>query len=178
LGSSPDIVQARCLIRGDRVRLVVVMRGTNPQPNAAQIRELRRLLLDAAPPSLAALNALRIEGPVVRRLRIDLELRVATLDHAGAVAQEVKRRLTGLFDTAIGGVDKDGWALGENPTEGDVALALIDTPRLDSIAGVGLREDQRDGREGAWPETIRTNELVMLADDPVRLHFATAEVGV
>ena len=178
LGSSPDIVQARCLISGDRVRLVVVMRGRNPQPNAAQIRELRRLLLDAAPPSLAALNALRIEGPAVRRLRVDLELRVATLDHAGAVAQEVKKRLTGLFDPATGGVDKDGWALGENPTEGDVALALIDTPRLDSIGGVSLREDQRDGREGAWPETIKSNELVMLADDPVRLHFETAEVGV
>jgi hypothetical protein len=178
LGSSPDIVQARCLIRGDRVRLVVVMRGNNPQPNAAQIRELRRLLLDAAPPSLAAPNALRVEGPVVRRLRIDLELRVASLDHAGAVARAVKDRLISLFDTAIGGVDKDGWALGENPTEGDVALALIDTSRLDSIAGVSLREDQRDGREGAWPETIKTNELIMLADDPVRLHFATAEVGV
>jgi hypothetical protein len=176
LGSSPDIVQARCLIRGDRVRLVVVMRGNNPQPNAAQIRELRRLLLDAAPPPLAAPNALRVEGPVVRRLRIDLELRVASLDHAGAVARTVKDRLIGLFDMAIGGVDKDGWALGENPAEGDVALALIDTPRLESIVGVSLHEDRGDGREGAWPETIKTNELVMLADDPVRLHFATAEV--
>jgi hypothetical protein len=178
LGSSPDIVQARCLIRGDRVRLVVVMRGRSPQPNSAQIRELRRLLLDAAPPSLAALNALTIEGPAVRRLRVELELRVATLDDAGAVAQEVKKRLAGLFDPATGGVDKDGWALGESPTEGDVALALLDTPRLDSIGGVSLREHQRDGREGVWPETIKSNELVMLADDPVRLHFATAEVGV
>lgn len=115
---------------------------------------------------------------MVRRLRMDLELEVATLDHAGAVAQEVKWRLTALFDTAIGGVDKEGWALGENPTEGDITLALIDAPRLDSIAGLGLREDQREGREGAWPETIRANELVMLADDPVRFHFATAEVGV
>jgi hypothetical protein len=178
LGSSPEIVQARCLVRGDRVRLVVVMRGKGPQPSAAQIRELRRLLLDAAPPLLAALNALRIEGPVVRRLRTDLDLRVSTLDHAGAVAQEVKKRLIGLFDPATGGADKDGWALGENPTEGDIALALIDTPRLDSIAGASLREYRRDGREGAWPDTIKANELVMLAADPVRIHFATAEVGV
>jgi hypothetical protein len=178
LGSSPEIVQARCLVRGDRVRLVIVMRGKDPQPSAAQIRELRRLLLDAAPPSLAALNALRIAGPVVRRLRTDLELRVSTLDYAGAVAQEVKTRLIGLFDPASGGADKDGWGVGENPTEGDIALALIDTPRLDSIAGVSLREYRRDGREGAWPETIKANELVMLAADPVRLHFATAEVGV
>ena len=177
-GSSPDIAQARCLIRGDCVRLVVVMRGTNPRPNSAQIRELRRLLLDAAPPSLGALNALRIERPEVRRVRIDLTLRIATLDDAGAVAQEVKKRLTSLFDTAIGGVEHEGWPLGDNPTEGDIALALIDTPRLDSIASVGLREDQRDGREGPSPETIRPNELVMLADDPVRLQFATAEVGV
>jgi hypothetical protein len=178
LGSSPDIVQARCLIHGDRISLIVVMRGNKPQPNAAQIRELRRLLLDSAPPSLAAPDALRIEGPAVRRLRIDLELRVASLDYAGAVARAVKERLSGLFDTATGGVDKDGWPLGENATEGDVALALFGTARLESITRVRLREDHPDGREGAWPETIKTNELVMLADDPVRLHFATAEVGV
>ena len=178
LGSSPDIAQARCLIRGDRIRLVIVMRGRNPQPTAAQIRELRRLLLDAAPPSLAAPNTLTIEGPAVRRLRVDLGLRVATLDHAGAVAQDVKKRLIGLFDPATGGLDRDGWALGENPTEGDIALALIDTARLDSIGGVGLREDKGQGLESVWPETIKPNELVMLADDPVRLHFETAEVSV
>jgi hypothetical protein len=177
LGSSPDVVQARCLIKGDRVRLVVVMRGRDPQPNAAQIRELRRLLLDAAPPSLAALSALRIEGPAVRRLRVELDLRVARLDHAGAVSREVKKRLTGLFDPATGGIEKDGWPLGENPTEGDIALALIDTPHLDSLGGVGLGEDRGEGREGSWPETIKSNELVMLADDPVRLQFETAVVG-
>jgi hypothetical protein len=154
------------------------MRGANPQPTAAQIRELRTLLLNAAPPSLAASGVLRIEGPAVRRLRTDLDLRVATLDQAGAVAQEVKKRLAGLFDPATGGADHDGWALGESPAEGDIALALIDTPRLESIAGVGLHEYQRDGRERAWPDTIKPNELVMLAADPVRLHFSTAEVGV
>ena len=150
LGSSPDVVQARCLIKGDRVRLVVVMRGRDPQPNAAQIRELRRLLLDAAPPSLAALSALRIEGPAVRRLRVELDLRVARLDHAGAVSQEVKKRLTGLFDlelewspemtinpTTAGPTDAAGVSLftalreqlglALEPTEGDVEVLVIDS---------------------------------------------------
>jgi hypothetical protein len=178
LGSSPDFAQASAIVRGGSVRLVVVARGRNPRPNAAQIRELRALLLDAAPPTLGAPDSLRIEAPALRRLRIDLRLRVETLDHAGAIARAVKERLAAMFDTAVGGLDRDGWALGESPTEGDVVMALLDTPRLESVIGVALSEIRRDGREGEWPGTIGSHELVVLADDPVRLHFETAEMGV
>ena len=77
LESSPDIVQARCFAGRAGVRLVVVMRGKDPLPNAAEIRELQRLLLAAAPASLV----FRITPPRIRRLRVVLKLRLATLDH-------------------------------------------------------------------------------------------------
>ena len=51
LQSSPHIVQARVITARDHVRLVVVMKGHNPQPSAGEARELRRLLLAAAPAS-------------------------------------------------------------------------------------------------------------------------------
>ncbi len=178
LQSSPDIVQAHAFERRGYIRLVVVMRGKNPQPNAPQIRELRRLLLAAAPISLSAPGALRIEGPTIRRLRIDLELEVETLDYAGALTDFVKQRLATFFDAATGGTDKDGWALGLNPTEGEIALALIDAPRLESIKDVKLREITDDGEVLPSLETLKGNELVMLADDPVRIQFETAEVLV
>jgi hypothetical protein len=175
LQSSPDIVQARAVVRRGYIKLVVVMRGENPQPTAAQVRELRRLLLDAAPASLSATGALRIEGPNVRRLQVELELRVETLDQAGALGEWVKSQLKRLFDTAVGGVDNDGWPLGVNPTEDDIAFALIDAPNLESIVGVALREIV-DGAIQDWPQTLKETEIVMLADDPVRLEFQTAEV--
>ena len=178
LQSSPDITQARAFVRRGYISLVVVMRGKNPQPNAAQVRELRRLLLDAAPVSLSGRNVLRIEGPKIRVLRIELKLQVETLDHAGALATSVKDRLSAFFDSAIGGPDKDGWALGVNPSEGDVAFLLTDTPYLESIVDVKLRESLEDGQVRTWPEKLKATEIVLLADDPIRIEFEPTEVMV
>src|SRR5262249_51220115 len=151
LESSPDIAQARAIIKRGYIRLVVVMKGKNPTPNSAQVRELRRLLLAAAPLSLSAPKALRIEGPRIRRLRIELELRIETLDYAGQVSQWVKDQLTTFFDSATGGIDKDGWALGLNPTDEDIAFVLINAPNLEGIANVNRLENVGDGIEQTWP---------------------------
>lgn len=176
LQSSPDIVQARAARRGASVRLTIVMRGANPIPTAAQVRELRRVLLEQAAVALSAPKALRIEGPTLRPLRIDLELRVETLDVAGAVGRDVKARLARIFDTATGGIDGLGWGLGVQPSPDDVTFALLDTPHLESLLDVGLYEIAADGRERPWPSSLTQTDLVVLAEDPVRLHFATAEV--
>ena len=177
LQSSPDIVQARALVRRGYVRLVVVMGGKNKLPNAAQIRELRRLLLDAAPAALSAPNALRIEPPSIRKLRISLKLIVESIDHTGALSAFVKEKLARFFDTATGGVDKDGWALGLNPSEDDIAFALTDAPYLESIEDVTLLELTDDGDEHSWKEqTTTATQLVMLDDDPIRFQFETSEV--
>jgi hypothetical protein len=176
LQSSPDIAQARSIPRGGYVRLVIVMRGKNPVPTGGQVRELQRLLLAAGPLSLSAPKALRIGGPRIRRLRIELELRVETLDDAGRLTDDVKRRLIELFDTATGGSDKDGWPLGASPSQDDVAFALLDAPRLAGIGGVKLVESLDHGLERPWPKTLGPTELVRLADDPIRIQFVTVMV--
>lgn len=176
LESSPDIVQARCLAGRTRLRLVIVVKGRQPAPTAAQVRELRRLLLDAAPASLGAPGALAIVGPTVRYLRLDLTLRVEHLDSAGEVGRDVKARLTAFFDTATGGVDGSGWALGASPSDEDIALALLDVPLLESIGDVTLREHVDGAADRPWPAALRSLEIVVLADDPVRIRFETAEV--
>lgn len=178
LQSSPDIVQARAIVGRGFVKLVIVMRGDDPQPTAAQIRELRRFLLESAPAALSAPGALRIEGPKVRRLQIALELRIETLDHAGALGEFVEQQLKSLFDTASGGIDKDGWPLGLDPTEDDIAFVLIDAPHLESIGDVKLREVVSDNEMRPWEGPVKANEIVMLADDLVRIEFETAEVLV
>jgi len=176
LESSPDIVQARCFARPGYVRLVVVMRGENPLPNAAQVRELKRLLLDAAPASLSAPDALRVTGPNIRRLRVIVELRVATLDHAGEVSGVVQQRISNFFDTAAGGGDGDGWPLGATPSENDVAYALLGTPHLESIGDVTLSEILPDKSQRPWTGAAKRDDLVVLDDDGVRLSFQIVEV--
>jgi hypothetical protein len=175
LESSPDIAQARCFPRKGFVQLIVVMRGPNPIPSAAQVRELHRMLVTEAPPALSARQALRIGGPVLRRLRVDLTLRVASLEVAGAVAREARKQIHALFDPSVGGADQAGWALGENPGAADIAVALANVPLLESIAAVDLREIAADGSDPPWPQTLRSNELVRLETDGVRIQFETIE---
>jgi hypothetical protein len=178
LESSSDIAQALVLARQGHARLVVVMAGKNPTPSAAQRRELYRYLLDAAPAALGATNALRIAGPVIRRLRLDLTLRVTSLDNAAALSDTVERRLVSFFDTSSGGVAGDGWPLGANPSEDDIAYALVDAPYLESIKNVALREIASDGSDQPWPRTLKPNELAMLAADPLRIQFESSEAAL
>jgi hypothetical protein len=175
LESSPDILQARATVRHGRTRLIVVMRGASPQPSAAQTRELRRILLSAAPTTLSDTGALRITGPKIRRLRIVLKLLVQSLDHAGDLSRDVKKRLLTYFDTALGGVDQSGWALGAEPEEDDVAFAIRDARHLGGIENIRLDEVKDDGTVSRWQRAVQPGELVMLADDPVGVLFETAE---
>lgn len=175
--SSPDIAQARAFVHRGAVRLVVVMRGKEPVPSAAQQRELRRLLLAAAPASLAAPGRLRIEGPAVRRLRVELHLRVASLEDAGAVTASASKKIADLLDTATGGVDREGWALGASPNDDDIAFALLDVKGLAGITSVTLLEVADDGVVSPWPAAAAAQQLAMLADDGIRLSFEPVEVA-
>lgn len=175
LESSPDIAQAHCFPRQGFVQIVVVMRDANPTPNVAQKRELHRLLAAVAPPALSARRALRIDGPTLRWLRVDLRLCVASLEVAGAVGRHVRQQVMALFDASTGGVTGDGWMLGENPSEADIAVALANIPHLESIAAVVLREIAADGGDHAWTQSIKCNELARLDKDGVRIEFETIE---
>jgi hypothetical protein len=178
LASTPDIVQARAFARAGGVRVVIVMRGPKPLPDAAQRRALLRELQAAASPLIADHGRLVIEGARVRRLRLKLGLTVASLDDAGAVASAVKRALARFFDSGRGGVDGTGWPLGAAPGDDDVSFALAgQTPGLEGIDRIERMQVDDDGRVHAWQPSVRADELVLLDDDPVRLDFATLEIG-
>lgn len=176
LARSADVVQARCFVRTGRIRLVVVMRGADPTPSRAQQRALRQLLLENASPVLAAAGRLAIAGPVLRRLQIELNLRVRTLDVAGALANHVEKALKAFFDSDTGGSDGEGWPLGRSPSADDIAEALLDAPDLEGIVAVALSEITPEGTR-PWPVSIRSPDLVMLANDGVRINFDIVEVA-
>ncbi|MBS0436201.1 MAG: hypothetical protein JSR75_15155 [Proteobacteria bacterium] len=177
LASSPDIVQARAFARAGAVRVVIVMRGAKPLPDAAQRRALRRKLQAAASPLIAEHGRLVVEGAQLRRLRLKLKLVVADLDNTGAVANTVKHALAGFFDSASGGVDGTGWPLGAAPGDDDIAFALGETPALEGIEHIERLQVGDDGQVHPWSAAVRADELVLLDDDPVRLDFATLEVA-
>jgi hypothetical protein len=89
----------------------------------------------------------------------------------------VRRQLAGFFDTVAGGIGNDGWPLGANPSQEDIAFALIDVPLLQSVNDVNFVEVGRDGKELPWPAAIKPTELVVLAADPIRIHLQPTEVA-
>jgi hypothetical protein len=171
LQSSPRIAQARAFTQGHGLRLVVVMRGADPSPDRARRRELKQLLLGESSPALAARDRLVIDGPRVRLLRVVLRLRVATLDDAGDVGDGATARVKSWFDAAVGGRDREGWPMGAQPREEDLALALGDLAKLQGIAAIAFEEIAADGGTQPWSRPAQADELAVLATDPVRLEF-------
>lgn len=176
--SSPEIVQAHAFQRQNSIQLIVVMRGDQPEPTAAQVRALRRTILASSSISLVAPDALIIEGPTLRRFRILLELQVFSIDAAGEVAREVKKRLHTYFDSAMGGDEGEGWPVGANPNKNDISFALRDTPNLASNIDADLVEVIDDNDEKPWPEVLHATEIALLAKDSVRINFDTVEESI
>ena len=176
LESSPDIAQAQAFRTRAGLRVVVVMRGEQTKPDAAQRRELTRLLQQAASPLLGERTAIAVDGPRIRRMRLHILLRVDTLEEAGALSVAARSALKKFFDPAIGGPSGGGWPLGSEPAESDVAYALDDAPGLAGIGEITLGEIDDNGHESAWRGAVRNDEIVLLADDGVRIEFESLEV--
>jgi hypothetical protein len=173
--SSPQIAQARGFARPDGVQLVVVMKGEDPRPNTAQARELLRLLLEKSSPELNLPGALRIDGPTLRAIRVDITLVVSGLEHVGALGQLVKSRIAALFDAATGGIDSSGWPLGAGPRDDDIAVVLQDAANLEGISAVSFREIAADGTDLAFDGIVKATELIVPAPEPVRFDFDVIE---
>ena len=191
LQSSPKIAQARCFVRPSYVKLVVVMEGETHapsavevpvvpgkthSPSAAEVRELRSLLLTAAPAALGVNKVLRIQGPDIRVLRVDLLLTITDLDFSGEVARDAKQQVEDLFDATTGGIAKNGWQLGQNPDPSDIAYVLSTVDRLEGIERIDLTEILSDRSERTWTGSLQPTELAVLSNDPVRINFNVVEV--
>ena len=177
LENSDEIVQARCFSSNGRIRLVVVVRGPDPAPSRAQQRELINMLLEFGPVSLGAPGMLTIEAPLVRRLGVVLELGVKTLDDSGEVGKAAKDSLVSRFGTELSDDPSAGWPLGRTPNEDDIAEALLDLPGLESIVSISVFQVDERGVEQAWQGAVKSNELVMLTPDNVRVGFDVLEAA-
>lgn len=170
---APEVAQARCLRGAGGIRLVLVMRGSQPAASRAQKRELRNALLAAAPPALARKGALELFDPVLRPVSVRLVLATSSLDYSGQVADAATAAVRAMFDPATGAVDGAGWRLGEAPAAADIAACLLDLPHLDSIVEADLFETGADGSLGPARTSLRPHELAVLGG--IDLHIVTTE---
>jgi hypothetical protein len=141
------------------------MRGRNAKPHAADLRELRTYLLGQASPMLAATGALEITGPDEVFVRIDLRLIVDEIESSGQVAKDAREWLASLLDAATGGHEHIGWALGDVPSDTDIAAALAGIGHLEGVLPSTIA--RIDGKALA---PLKPSELVRLAPDGVTVN--------
>jgi len=166
---TPDIAQARAFASPQGVRLVVVVRGSNPDPSQALVRELRAYLLDRASPALARSGALLIDpaGRVLFRLRIVLT--VASLDVTGSAGRAAKQAMQTLFDPAEGGYDGLGWRVGAAPKHDAVAARLLAINGLEGIAEIHFSLDGASAEADSI--AVKADQLAWLLPDGTDIQF-------
>ena len=174
LQSRPDIAQVRALATRTGLRLVVVMKGKDPVPSKATLRELRRYLLTLAAPSLAGANALVVIPPLMISLRIELRVTIDRVEWSGAVSLEIGRRIVALLDPEQGGLDHAGWPLGQVPALADVAASLVDLEHLEALDTVTLKTVDASGALGDLVGPIRAVELLHLGKDGIDVSCAVS----
>lgn len=135
---TPGIAQARAFRTARGVTLVAVMAGRDPRPSNEARGALACQLAEIAVPELRRPGALLIEGPQVVRLDVAVEIEVADLAAAAAVAEAVKAAVAALLDPATGGVEGRGWPLGAMPGETDVAAIVERLPKVEALLAVEI----------------------------------------
>lgn len=171
---SPDVAQVRARAGSQSLRLIVVMRGREPRPSMAVLRELRRYLLDRAAPQFAVTGVLRLLGPDPVPLRVQVAVTIESVGQSGAVARALNERIAALFDPSSGGEARQGWPLGQLPEVADIAAALLDVPGLEALDDVAFMTLDAEGR--AQPlASLRPTQLVQLASEGVRIDSSVAQ---
>lgn len=171
---APEAAQAKAFVSAGLVEVVVVNNGKNPQPTAQQTRAWKQRVLDCAAPWLSSIRTFRILGPTVVSLKVELQVVIDSLDSAGSVAEEIRQRLTRYFDVSEGGIYQQGWMLGQNANEQEIALAIRAITHVESLRQIRLIKVTNQD-ELSWPSKLGARELVRLNEDFVQLTFLTRD---
>jgi hypothetical protein len=170
---SRDIAQARAIQARGGINVVVAVRGGDPTPGAAVLRQLRAYLLSVAPPMLAATGVLTVSGPREVSIHIDLTVIVDVIESSGPVSAAAQTALTGLLDPASGGHDGLGWPIGAAPSDTDIAAALDDIDHLEGIESPSITR-----ADGTALGTLAATDLVRLATDGLTLNVVLPDTVV
>jgi predicted phage baseplate assembly protein len=169
LSRFPLIAQAHAAQVGGGVRLIVALRGRDPLPLPAFLRELVAAIRAAASFGLARPGALTAIGPRLLPLRVGASIAPDAPSGFADIAVAATTALAAHFDAAAGGLDQRGWPIGLLPRPDDIAAAL-DPP----LAGRALLGDIAVGRAGdragePMPTTIPADVLVRVDAADIRI---------
>ena len=160
---SPAIAQVRADSRGGGMRLVVALKGREPQPLPAALHGFAEAVRAVAGFGLARPGGLDVVGPRLLPLALQLVLQPRSPDSFAEAASQARELLVALFDPETGNHDGRGWPMGRLPDAQDIAAALAPIDDLALPVAVTLqRADKETAAERALPKAIPSDVLVRL----------------
>jgi hypothetical protein len=171
---SPDIAQVKAEARGGSIRLTIVMKGREPRPLPAQLREFKAAIQSVAGFGLSRPGGLALIRPRLLPVAVDLVLIPRSPNLFAEAAVQAAARLPAWFDPATGGRDGRGWPLGALPGRQDIAAALAPIAHLAFPLDVTLaRADRETAESRILPGRIPSDVLVRI--DESAIGFERAE---
>jgi uncharacterized phage protein gp47/JayE len=171
LESSPDVAQVSAITSAGRVRVIIAMHGDGVLPTLEQQRAVKAFLRERTSPSVAA--TLTVSAPSLLRLRVTLQVTVSDFDVAAAAGGAVRNALQGLLDVASGGLDGEGWQIGQSLTADDIAAALQSIPQVTALGAIKLELIDSGGHVSPLPATLGPDQLLRLAVDDLVLSIVS-----
>jgi hypothetical protein len=165
----PLIAQIRAARAGVGVRLVVAVRGSDPVPLPAFLRELVATIGAAASFGLARPGALTAIGPRLLPLHVGASIAPDVAGGFADIASAATLALATHFDAAGGGLDQRGWPIGLLPRPDDIAAAL--DPALAGravLGGIAIGRAGTRARE-PMPASIPADVLVRIEAAVIRI---------
>ena len=173
VGSSPDVVRARCLARGGcSIRLAVAIAGSGtrcPMPSRARREGIARNISAAGWGALAP-DAVIVVPPRYVRVRVEAEVLATSAEAVPEVARSVREALAAFLHPIAGGPDATGWPFGRRVWESDLQRVIAAVEGVDRTISVTVEpQDRRDSLAAMPPEglvCVETEDIVLVVRPP------------
>jgi len=167
-GSSPDVVQARCLRgRGCGIDLVVAIRQAGercPIPSRARREGIARNIADCAWGALAP-GSIRVRAPDYVPLKIGAVVLARAAEAVAQVEHDVRAALLAFLHSTDGGPAGLGWPFGRRPWPSDVQRVAAAVAGVDRVVDVSIAAAQT----GVDLDRLGPATLVCVADSDIAL---------
>ena len=168
IGSSPDVVRARCLRgRGCGIDLVVAIRQAGercPVPSRARREGIAR---NVAAVGWGALTpaAIQVRPPHYVHVRVDAVVIARSAEGVAQVENDVRTAIVHFLHPIDGGAGGLGWPFGRRPWPSDVQRVAAAVPGVDRVVDVAIAA--RDG--GADLDRLGPDSLICAEEDDIGL---------
>ena len=143
--ASSYIARTKCIEEKERVRIIVIPKGTEdkPMPSRALLLTVEHYILERCLNTLPP-GCIVFQPPDYKEVHITVEIVPVSIEIAVPLEREVLKRLKEFFHPLTGGPEKNGWEFGRDVHISDVYAMLENIPGVDHVETLKLNGSEVD----------------------------------